>query len=57
MSDYEGLTYDEIGRITGTSLSTIRIRVYRAKARLRKMLLPIIGDDVDNFVEDGPGEE
>lgn len=57
MSDYEGLTYDEIGRITGTSLSTIRIRVYRAKARLRKMLLPIIGDDVDNFVEDDPGAE
>lgn len=48
MSEFEGLTYDEIGRITGTSLSTIRIRIYRAKSRLRKMLLPIIGDDVDN---------
>jgi RNA polymerase sigma-70 factor, ECF subfamily len=46
MSDYEGLTYDEIGKITGTSLSTIRIRIFRAKARLRKALLPIIGDDV-----------
>ncbi|MEO6940472.1 MAG: RNA polymerase sigma factor [Candidatus Kapaibacterium sp.] len=46
LSDYEGLTYEEIGRITGTSLSTIRIRVFRAKARLRKVLLPIIGDSV-----------
>ena len=44
MSEYDGLTYDEIGRITGTSLSTIRIRIYRAKSRLRKMLLPILGD-------------
>ena len=36
LSEYEGLTYDEIGRMTGTSLSTIRIRIFRAKARLRK---------------------
>ncbi len=46
LSEYEGLTYDEIGRMTGTSLSTIRIRIFRAKARLRKMLLPVIGDAV-----------
>lgn len=50
MSEYEGLTYDEIGRITGTSLSTIRIRIFRAKARLRKMLLPIIGDEADRLI-------
>jgi RNA polymerase sigma-70 factor (ECF subfamily) len=48
LSEYEGLTYDEIGKLTGTSLSTIRIRIFRAKARLRKALLPIIGDQVDN---------
>ena len=47
LSEYEGLTYDEIGRITGSSLSTIRIRIFRAKTRLRKMLLPVIGDNVD----------
>jgi RNA polymerase sigma-70 factor (ECF subfamily) len=45
LSEYEGLTYDEIGRMTNTSLSTIRIRIFRAKARLRKMLLPVIGDN------------
>jgi RNA polymerase sigma-70 factor (ECF subfamily) len=44
LSEYEGLTYDEIGRMMGASLSTIRIRIFRAKARLRKMLLPVIGD-------------
>jgi RNA polymerase sigma-70 factor, ECF subfamily len=48
LSDYEGMTYDEIGKLTGNSLSTIRIRVFRAKARLRKVLLPIIGDEVDD---------
>jgi RNA polymerase sigma-70 factor (ECF subfamily) len=50
MSEYEGLTYEEIGKLTGTSLSTIRIRVYRAKTRLRKMLLPILGDETDQLI-------
>lgn len=43
LSEYEGLTYEEIGKLTGTSLSTIRIRVFRAKKRLRKVLYPILG--------------
>jgi RNA polymerase sigma-70 factor (ECF subfamily) len=46
LSEYEGLTYDEIGKMTGTSLSTIRIRVFRAKKRLRKVLRPIMGKDI-----------
>ncbi len=45
LSEYEGLTYEEIGKLTGTSLSTIRIRVFRAKKRLRKVLHPILGDE------------
>ena len=45
LSEYEGLTYEEIGKLTGTSLSTIRIRVFRAKKRLRKVLRPILGDE------------
>lgn len=57
LSDYEGLTYDEIGKLTGTSLSTIRIRIFRAKARLRKVLLPIIGDQADAHLGQSPGEE
>ena len=52
LSEYEGMTYDEIGKLTGASLSTIRIRIYRAKARLRKMLLPVIGDEVNNLIPD-----
>lgn len=45
LSEFEGLTYEEIGKLTGTSLSTIRIRVFRAKKRLRKVLYPILGAD------------
>jgi RNA polymerase sigma-70 factor (ECF subfamily) len=45
LSEYEGLTYEEIGNLTGTSLSTIRIRVFRAKKRLRKVLRPILGKE------------
>jgi RNA polymerase sigma-70 factor, ECF subfamily len=57
LSDYEGLTYDEIGKLTGTSLSTIRIRIFRAKARLRKVLLPIIGDEAYGLVPDAESLE
>lgn len=57
LSDYEGMTYDEIGKLTGTSLSTIRIRIFRAKARLRKVLLPIIGDEADKLIGFNPDEE
>lgn len=51
LSEYEGMTYDEIGKLLGTSLSTIRIRIFRAKARLRKMLLPVIGDAINPIPE------
>ena len=54
LSEYEGLTYEEIGRMTGTSLSTIRIRIFRAKVRLRKMLLPVIGDGNIGGISDNP---
>lgn len=57
LSDYEGMTYDEIGKLTGTSLSTIRIRIFRAKARLRKVLLPIIGDEADRLIGFNPDED
>jgi RNA polymerase sigma-70 factor (ECF subfamily) len=65
LSEYEGLSYEEIGRMMGVSLSTIRIRIFRAKARLRKMLLPVIGDaagmnhpdDPENFSSGPKGKK
>lgn len=53
LCEYEGLTYDEIGRLTGTSLSTIRIRVFRAKKRLRKVLRPVLGSEyIEKFTKE-----
>ena len=57
LSEYEGLSYEEIGRMMGVSLSTIRIRIFRAKARLRKMLLPVIGDAAGMNHPDDPDPE
>ena len=57
LCEYEGLTYDEIGKLTGTSLSTIRIRVFRAKKRLRKVLGPVFGPPPANTVLEGDDDE
>lgn len=57
LCEYEGLTYDEIGKLTGTSLSTIRIRVFRAKKRLRKVLGPIIGQTAGTNTIEGEDDE
>lgn len=45
LSEYEELSYDEISKILGVSMSTVRIRIFRAKAKLRKMLLPVLLGD------------
>lgn len=57
LCEYEGLTYDEIGKLTGTSLSTIRIRVFRAKKRLRKVLGPVLGQTPANTLLEGDDDE
>jgi RNA polymerase sigma factor (sigma-70 family) len=38
LSEYEGLTNREIAEILGVSLDTIKIRLHRAKEKLRKEL-------------------
>lgn len=40
LREYEGLSYSEIGEITGTSMSTVKVRIYRAKQKLRELLAP-----------------
>jgi len=57
LSEYEGMTYDEIGRLLGASLSTIRIRIFRAKARLRMLLLPVLGDANDEMPPPGDNKK
>lgn len=44
LRQYEGLTYAEISDLTGVSMATVKVRLYRAKNRLRKILSPYISD-------------
>jgi RNA polymerase sigma-70 factor (ECF subfamily) len=39
MSDVQGLTYEEIGEAMGSSLGTVKSRISRGRARLRRYLL------------------
>ncbi len=42
LRDIEGYTYQEIADIVGIDLSLAKVRVYRARLHLRKILLPIV---------------
>jgi RNA polymerase sigma factor (sigma-70 family) len=39
LSDIQGYAYDEIAAITGTAIGTVKSRLFRARARLREILL------------------
>ncbi|MFC2130212.1 RNA polymerase sigma factor [Bacteroidota bacterium] len=41
---YQGLTYKEISKITGDSISAIKNRVWRAKERIKEILTPYLED-------------
>jgi RNA polymerase sigma-70 factor (ECF subfamily) len=41
---YQGLSYKEISEITGDSVSSLKVRVMRAKDQLKKILAPYISD-------------
>lgn len=42
LREYEGLTYAEIADIIDTSLPTVKVRIFRAKQRLRQILTPYL---------------
>lgn len=44
LREYEGLSYQEIADMTESSLSTVKIRIYRAKQKIREILAPYIAD-------------
>jgi len=44
LREYEGLSYQEIAEMTETSLSTVKIRIFRAKQKIRDILSPYIAD-------------
>jgi len=46
--EYDGYAYKEIAEITGASIATVKIRIYRARKMLRTILFPVVHDNDDN---------
>jgi RNA polymerase sigma-70 factor (ECF subfamily) len=44
LREYDGLSYQEIGEVTNTALSTVKIRIFRAKQKIREILAPYLRD-------------
>jgi RNA polymerase sigma-70 factor (ECF subfamily) len=42
LREYDGLSYQEISEVTGQSLASVKVHIYRAKERLRKILSPYL---------------
>lgn len=42
LREYDGLSYQEISDITGQSLAAVKVHIYRAKEKLRKILSPYL---------------
>ena len=42
LREYEGMSYNDIAEITGETLPNVKIRIYRAKNKIRKILKPYI---------------
>ena len=46
--EYEGYAYKEIAEITGASIATVKIRIYRARKMLRSLLFRVVHDNDEN---------
>ncbi|MDQ1265442.1 MAG: hypothetical protein QG635_592 [Bacteroidota bacterium] len=44
LREYDGMSYNDIADITGEPLSTVKIRIYRAKQKIREILAPYLND-------------
>ncbi|MBK7986081.1 MAG: RNA polymerase sigma factor [Ignavibacteria bacterium] len=44
LREYDGLSYQEIADVTETSMATVKIRIFRAKDKLRQILAPYLHD-------------
>lgn len=47
LREYEGLTYKEMAEVTGDSLSTIKVALFRARERCRREYLALEGEDLE----------
>lgn len=48
LRDYEEYSYEEIAEILGIEKSNVKIRIYRARLLMRKMLTPIVRENDAN---------
>lgn len=44
LREYDGLSYAEIAEITGEKLATVKIRIHRAKQRIKEIVSPYLED-------------
>lgn len=44
LREFDGFSYSEIAEMTGTTLSVTKVRIYRAKERLRVLLKPYLAE-------------
>ncbi len=44
LRDYDGMSYPEIAEILSISIPTVKIRIFRARKKLRKILSPYVND-------------
>ncbi len=44
LREYNGLSYNEIAAIIGQSLDVVKVRIFRAKKKLREILAPYLDD-------------
>jgi len=44
LAEYEELTLEEIGRVTGAELAAVKSRLHRARESLRRMLAPLLDE-------------
>ncbi len=54
LRDIEGLSYEEIARITDSSLEAIKSRLFRARNMIRRLLEPYMNEPLSPFEEAKP---